>query len=48
MEDDWANLEKDFYNILSIALFACLSEVGTMKTYDARSYKAIVFYYNWK
>ena len=35
MEDAWANLEKDFYNILSITLFAYLSEVGTMKTYNA-------------
>ena len=42
MEDAWANLENDFYNILSIALFACLSEVGTMKTRGARSYIFVI------
>ena len=38
MEDAWANLQKDFCDILINyfnCLFACLSEVDTMKTRDA-------------
>ena len=31
-----------FLLIVSIALFACLSEVGTMKTHDAQSYISII------
>ena len=51
MEDAWANLQKDFCDILVDyfnCLFAWLSEVDTMKTRDARSYKAIISYWNWR
>ena len=45
MEDAWANLQKDFCDIIVSYfywLFACLREVDTMKTRDARSYIFVI------